>query len=459
LSGRAGWIICLFFTHNAKAARGIEYFPQLTVGKKTMSHSRNLVRQLIEAPLLVQFVQQLEPEHLVRLVRHIGVEDAADVIALVPSRQLSAIFDEAFWKNNTPGTAERFDPEEFALWLEILYEHSEKAVQSILAEMDDELLTLGMAENLLVVDYESISLRMLGTKRFIEDDLLDKVIEGEHCLEWGDFFIISKKSRAWDTLIAVLVDLDAEAPSRVQRILQNILYITTEYIEDNGGLYSVLSSGEMLESDLAAGREERKTARGFVSPESASAFLQLAQKTPVETLMAAKEHDYLTRAYFRTFYAEQIPPEKRQKTNRNELLASIRREMSEMFRQLKNAQVIESTDNPVLWPDHVSTISDSRPLELRSLFLQMAQDNPARYADCLLELNYLANVLVAAWEVDGRKMYPVDAATKTLELCNEGIKKLLLQKQQTNRTAFIEILMKESPVKLFQIGWNFEANG
>ena len=300
--------------------------------KTAMYHTRNLVCQLIEQPLLVQFLKQAQPEQFVRLVRHIGVEDSADVIALASARQLTAIFDEVFWKNEATGTAERFDSEEFALWLEIMYEHSQAAAQSIIAGMDDELLILGLAENLLVVDYESLSLRMLGQERLTGDDLLDKVLEGEHCLEWNDFFIISKKGRAWDTLIAVLVDLDGEDPSRVQRILQNMLYITTEYIEDNGGLYSVLSSGEMLQDDLAGEREQRKTARGFVSPESASIFLQLAQKTPLETIMAAKENDYLTRSYFRTFSARQTPPEKRQEKYRNKLLASIHKEMPEVFR-------------------------------------------------------------------------------------------------------------------------------
>ncbi len=160
-----------------------------------------------------------------------------------------------------------------------------------------------------------------------------------------------------------------------------------------------------------------------------------------------------------TFYAGQARPEKRQDKNKNKLLASIAREMPEMFRQLSDVQVIDSTNDPALLMDHVATLSDSKPQELQSLLRQMAKDNPTRYADCLFVLNYLANILVAAGKVNDRRMRPVEAAEKTLTLCNEGIKKLLLQKQQTNRTAFMQILMEESPVKLFQIGWHVETNG
>ncbi|MGD9946991.1 MAG: hypothetical protein AB7U29_00780 [Desulfobulbus sp.] len=69
--------------------------------------------------------------------------------------------------------------------------------------------------------------------------------------------------------------------------------------------------------------------------------------------------------------------------------------------------------------------------------------------------------MLGARDVNGTRMCLIEAAKKkTLALCHEGIKKtLLLQKQQTSRTAFMEIPMKESPVKLFQIVWHFETNG
>src|SRR5262245_2804754 len=49
----------------------------------------------------------------------------------------------------------------------------------------------------------------------------------------------------------------------------------------------------MLE-DARAEREERRAARGFVSPADARAFLGLARRVPIEP-----ERDPITRAYFR----------------------------------------------------------------------------------------------------------------------------------------------------------------
>ena len=109
--------------------------------------------------------------------------------------------------------------------------------------------------------------------------------------------------------------------------------------------------------------------------------------------------------------------------------------------------------------EHVTPLSDSKSQKLQSLFLQMAKDNPTRYAECMLELNYLANILVTAGKVNDRRMRPVEAAEKTLALCNEGTKKLLMLEQQTNQSDSMKVLLKESPVKLFQIGWHIETNG
>ena len=54
--------------------------------------------------------------------------------------------------------------------------------------------------------------------------------------------------------------------------------MSTDYIEDNGGLYEVLTSDETFEADVAGDREDRRAEKGHVAPSSAAAFLKLAPK-------------------------------------------------------------------------------------------------------------------------------------------------------------------------------------
>lgn len=412
----------------------------------------NLIQKIIEEPLLTELACQADPEALVRLIRHIGIEDGVELLAFAPESRLVDIFDEAFWKNDTPGEAEQFDAEEFALWLEILHEQSSSTAQRIIAAMNNDLLTLAMAEHLLVVDYEALALRMQEADRPVEDDLLEKVLDTEYCLEWDGYLIISQKSRSWDSLIALLVNLDREDHDRVERLLKDLLFISTEYIEDNGGLYSVLKQGEMLEVDLAAEREERKAAQGFVAPETAAAFLRSAAETPMDELIGAVEHDYLTRMYFRTFDPDSAVSENKRVQQRDRLFSAIRCEMPELYQELLDAEVIVSSEGKALSMDSETCTGVGAPQGIRHCLREMAQIYPERYDSCLVELHYLANILIAAKSSDSRKMRSIEAAENTLQLCHQGLARML-KTAEPDHENMMDMLMKEGPVKLFRIGW------
>src|SRR5204862_6560861 len=92
-------------------------------------------------------------------------------------------------------------------------------------------------------------------------------------------------------------------------LLERCAHASQSYIEDNGGLYDVLTSEQMLESDAAAERDDRRAAEGFVSPSDAVAFLKHAAVTPLEQLVAAADHDPITRAYFRRYERRARPSE------------------------------------------------------------------------------------------------------------------------------------------------------
>ena len=428
-----------------------------------MNRQYEMISRLVEEPQLVQVVQNLHADQLLKIIRHIGIEDAGSFIAIASSVQLEMIFDQVLWKNRVPGKCEQFDPEEFALWLKILYEHSGPSAVQTVMEIDEDLLTLGIVQNLLVVDQESLSMSMENTQRSVEYDLLDKMLDSERLLEWGDLLLLAKETTHWDTLIALLVDLDSKDHDLVQRLLERCNYISTEYIEDNGGLYNVLSAGEMLEVDAASDREERRSRQGYVAPETAVAFLRQAEITLLEELLSEKEDDYLTRSYFRSYEPHRQVEVKRScsptgKSSMHRLLAEA---FPEIHRELKFGGALsrEQSGRSTLLSSRfpVSGFPSSREV-IPSALQHLESKSPELFHRYLSELHYLANILLAVGYSKNngdQRMRPIEAAEKVMTTCHQGLTLLLPDKEPALEETVL-LLERTSLVKLFRIGWHSE---
>src|SRR5512144_1122618 len=97
--------------------------------------ARALVSRILEEPGLAQAVRGLEPRTLGRLIDHVGLEDAGEIVALASTAQLTAVFDEDLWRSDRPGEDERFDAARFAVWLEVLLEVGERFAARKLVEL------------------------------------------------------------------------------------------------------------------------------------------------------------------------------------------------------------------------------------------------------------------------------------------------------------------------------------
>ncbi|WP_028582681.1 DUF6178 family protein [Desulfogranum japonicum] len=419
-----------------------------------MNTTLDLIYQLIEDSRLVELIQALDGEQLLQVIDHVGVEDAGDFMLLASPTQLTQIFDNVFWKNSKPGGREQFDPHQFALWLEIAWEHSADTAKKIINDIDDELLTLGLAENLIVIDHESFLLRMQNSARSFEDDLLDKLLDSDRLMEWSNYFIIPRTGTSWDAIIAILVDIDNEDSDRVNRMLETINHISTEYIQDNGELYQVLTSCEMLESDLAAAREGRREKQGYVSPESAVAFLQQAQITTLDELISSPKYDYLTSCYFAAF----SPTERaqmRSKTSRTGVLEYISNSFPGTGYQFSDTakKVSLGIEKLPMEPEKKTPQAD-----ITSALQLIKREEPQNFNKYIYELNYLANVLIAGDISTNRQLTPVEAAERTIQVCQAGVLHILDSGQKIHPHSIKQQIFNNGLVKLFRIGWNITAS-
>jgi hypothetical protein len=420
---------------------------------------RQLLTRILEEPELVSIVQSLEAPVLSKLIDHIGLEDSGELVALATTEQLKKVFDTDLWHSERPGKDETFDAERFGLWLQVMMEAGVEFTAQKLTELDEDFVTLALCKQVLVVDLSALAQQISAD----EDELTDKALL--NCLyeELGEYQVIAKDPQSWDVILAVLVELDKDHHDFLTRLLDRCCYISTEYIEDNGGLYSVLTSEEMLESDVAAEREERREQEGYVAPSSAASFLKLARVTPLSDLMSSEIADPTTRSYFRSFGqaagkgakkgAQALPKSCPAQRAPSEKVVRFLQEMRE-------AEILEEPgrQHPLLAAGEQHEAEAE--LLLKRAVVAVRDRSPDLYGKRLLELSYLANVLISGCSVEGRAFRPLEATDAAMAVCNLGLERLFHDERAEWAASedVVEqaaaLLERQELVKLFRVGWS-----
>ncbi len=386
----------------------------------------NLVTRILEDPGLVTAVQLLEPLAICRVIEGIGLEDAGEIVALATTEQLVEVFDEDLWSTRTPGQAEAFDDLRFTLWLEILHESGARFAAERLAQMDEDFAIFALSRQILVIDLDELALRLSERQQWTspaDEDLVEKALESSLSQEFDELLVVSRRHQGWDTALDLLLELDSMDHGLLRRILERCCYISAEYIEDNGGLYNVLSAEEMLGDDVAALREARRARSGFISPEDGRSFLQLARVSDLQELMQSTAEDPVTRAYFREF--DPVPAGEAASgpsgsPGAQDAAVNPTRRLTRLLR----AEGL-FPEAPPLLPAGADRAADERAPGLRAGLDHLARSEPTIHSRRMIELSYLANVLVAGCPYRDRRFRPVEAAAVALATSNLGAERLL----------------------------------
>jgi len=361
---------------------------------------------VLETPQLPAQIRALPAPLLGKLIEHVGLEDAAELVALASTEQLAGIFDEDLWHSERAGEDERFDAERFVLWLEILLEAGERVVAERLAELPQELVTLAFQRRLLVVPLDDLQAELSAGDD--EAEAAEKALASCLSEELDEYQLIWRGGDGFDAVLAALLALDRDHHSLVADILERCAALSSEVIADNGGLYEVLSSEEMLEQDLAAERETRRAERGYVAPSAAAAFLRLARSAQNdETPFTA--HDPLTRAYFRELSRQPLEKPKPAR-------AAPRRDLQGLLDAWGIAEGNRAS------PQLPGAPSSRREPLLVVALRELSVQAPERFAERSEELAYLSNVLLTGASYDGRRLRPLEAVELAVDCVSLGLR-------------------------------------
>jgi hypothetical protein len=411
----------------------------------------DLLNRILESPGLVKMVQDLPPTVLTRLVQHIGLEDAAEVVAMATGEQLNRMFDEDLWFGPQPGEEEIFDAKRFILWLEVLFETNLEAAMEKIVRFDEDLITLALSQQILVLDMDSLAMSMTGDDRDDEADLIEKILESTLSLEFERYLVIAKPHCGWDAISTLLVELNQADEAMLDRLLQHCIRLSTEYIEDNGGLYDVLTSEEMLAADLAGERQERRRQDGYMPPTSAAAFLEQARSQPLAQHVAAKQWDYDTRRYFKSLSADTAATGASDTTPSAPVDNVERQRFQELLQQ---AEIIAppSVQKQLAFE---GPPPEQMPL-VRAMQVLRAVEKEA-YGRRRGEVTYLANVLMTGCSIRGRRFRPVEAAEAAMATCQLGAEHLtgrsLVDAEDRDPANLTQLLVDSDMVRLFNCGW------
>jgi hypothetical protein len=247
--------------------------------------------------------------------------------------------------------------------------------------------------------------------------------------------LIARDPDAWDDVWGALLSLDRDHHERLRAILEACCAMSTEYISGQGGLFQVLTAEEMLDSDVAAARDDRRVAEGFVSPADARAFLALARRGGGDGGLG-EGRDPITRAHFRGLAqpkqeARQAPPEapRPDATGHRGAALATAAGVRDLAALLQEAEVIAPASvqpRMALLPASGETGAGAKPHLVAPLLERAMSDlrqrDPALFSERTRELGYLVNVWIAGGAHDGRRPRPVEALEMVLRTCELGMR-------------------------------------
>ncbi len=423
--------------------------------------STQLLMRILERPELVAAVRELPAPVLGRLIDRVGLEDAGELVALASSEQLQGVFDQDLWRAAAPGEDEKFRPERFALWLEIMFEGGEDFLIEQLCALPRDLLTLAVHRLLLVVDMDALGQRFSEPGEDLER--LERALDAALFDEWQEFRLLARDPMHWDVVWAALLALDRDHHDLLRAILEQCCALSSEYIEEHGGLYEVLTSEEMLEGDVAGEREDRRAAEGFVAPADARSFLELARRgEQLET------RDPMTKAYLRALASEKpARPAESAARESGTKLAGPTADVSRLVQLLEDAAVVEPrrqqpmaalAAGPAAAKERFQrarversrlTAADAPVLLLQAALVELRLEEAELFSQRIEELGYLANVLIAG--SSGRRPRPVEALERAIAVCNTGLERALGADRALARA--VELLKKTPADQLFRLGY------
>jgi Family of unknown function (DUF6178) len=423
---------------------------------------RGLLDRILNTPGVEHVVPRLRSDLLHRVIQTCGLEDCAQIVALVTPEQLASIFDLDLWRAAKAGQDEQFDAERFGVWLEVLVESGAAAAAQKLAGMDVDLMIAGLAQHALIYDiaavtpYETTDGELIT---FYADAI--RVFDDGLKFDVGGYLLLARRADSWEAIVEVLTSLDAWHPDYFRQLMQGCRALSNSGREIDG-LDDLLSEGDQAMLDLAVDRERRREKQGYAMPAQARAFLQMSRELRFGS-DAMPLANPLARAYFRAIDETTAAVARRASSpsGASGLLAagSEASPAPEDSAEAVTAVFEALLDAGILAQPPLALLSGSegrspRLGQIRARLEFALDQDQASYWARNEELAYLANALMAGCSIQARPFTVQEASDAAIAICNLGLENWPPHWLPAKATALpISFLIDHDLVSVFQVGW------
>jgi len=383
------------------------------------------LQRILDTPHLAQAIRSLRPELLHRVIQRVGLEDAAELVALATPEQLSRVFDLDLWRATQPGLDEQFDASRFGTWLQVLLEGGVDMAAEKLAGMSPNVVAAGLAQHVRVFDAGAVSEYMTLDGTLAGGRLAD---DGRSC-DIAGYCVVARREDAWDAITEVLIALESAHAKQFHRLMADCRAQSNSTPEESG-MDDLLEDREQAMFDLAVEREQRRDEQGYVTPAQAHAFLEMARRPAASGATLpnpiARVHSHVVES----------PAAEAQAPDASSAHAAL-------------VEVLIESD---ILPSPLRALLAGSPGTARRLSrIQMAmhdlfERDPDLYMMRNQELGYLANTLVSGCSVQARAFTPQEAADAAVAVCNLGL-------ENWPHAVKDDVLVAHDLIAVFQIGW------
>jgi hypothetical protein len=385
--------------------------------------NHDLIARIVDAPHAALVVRQLQPEILHRVIQACGLEDSADLVALATPAQLQRVFDLDLWRQQQAGTDEQLDPDRFATWIEVLMDAGAATAAEKLAGMDADIVITALAQHILVFDVAAIA-PLTG-----DDGDVEPIVRSSErpSREVGGYLVGARRTGTWETIVDLLVSLDATHPEFFHRVMRGCRKLSNSGFEVDG-LDDLLGAEEQDLFDVAVARDQRREGQGYLTPADARAFLEAARHVDRRAAAPPKPNP-IARVYFRNAASQdRVPREVADATVEFSASADAASEpeasaaaLADVMSVLSEAGVLK----PQLQPRALlaGAPGDAGPRRTRfERLLELAREiDPHAWAKRTEELGFVANALVAGGSMQSRAFTPKEASDAAAAICNLGL--------------------------------------
>ncbi len=418
------------------------------VAKANAPHQ--LLKTLTDSAALPAFVRQLPAPVLKRLVDYVGVRDAGELVALTTTTQLRELFEESLWENLTPGKSETLQSGRFVEWLDVLLETGVAAAAERLVELGETFVVLQLEALIKVIAMSTAVTHRAALPCSCSFCVL--IEQGELAAVFDDYLVSPLHDDEWEPIHILLVELDGANPDFLARVLARCCHEAT--------VLGFADDGAAFLADQTYEREQRREAKGFVTPVIAASFLAAARGASLDELCAQTAYDALTEACLNRTGAPSgtaagvVPDDDRSKAEEEGSgPPPPAAELRELEAALIAAELVgEPHQLRLTAPQRQHTTSG----ELQSLLDRLQLMDPHAFSQRLNEVVFLANVLMAGSWYQGGRFTQHEAAQAALACANLGMEYMLTYAQRDQpRDVVINGSLETVPgvVRLFQVGW------